>query len=47
MVLAGFMELLTPEFIRRFAGRIVNVHPALLPAFAGLRRDRSRRSSTA
>jgi len=37
VVLAGFMELLTPGFIRRFAGRIVNVHPALLPAFAGLR----------
>ena len=36
VVLAGFMELLTPGFIRRFAGRIVNVHPALLPAFAGL-----------
>ena len=36
VVLAGFMELLTPGFIRRFSGRIVNVHPALLPAFAGL-----------
>jgi phosphoribosylglycinamide formyltransferase-1 len=36
VVLAGFMELLTPGFIRRFAGRIVNVHPALLPAFPGL-----------
>jgi len=36
VVLAGFMELLTPRFIRRFAGRIVNVHPALLPAFPGL-----------
>jgi phosphoribosylglycinamide formyltransferase 1 len=36
VVLAGFMELLTPPFIRRFAGRIVNVHPALLPAFPGL-----------
>jgi phosphoribosylglycinamide formyltransferase 1 len=36
VVLAGFMELLTPAFIRRFAGRIVNVHPALLPAFPGL-----------
>ncbi len=35
VVLAGFMELLTPAFIRRFAGRIVNVHPALLPAFGG------------
>jgi phosphoribosylglycinamide formyltransferase-1 len=37
VVLAGFMELLTPGFIRRFPGRIVNVHPALLPSFAGLR----------
>jgi phosphoribosylglycinamide formyltransferase 1 len=36
VALAGFMELLTPTFIRRFAGRIVNVHPALLPAFPGL-----------
>ncbi len=36
VVLAGFMELLTPGFIRRFAGRIVNVHPALLPSFPGL-----------
>jgi phosphoribosylglycinamide formyltransferase 1 len=37
LVLAGFMELFTPEFIRRYAGRIVNVHPALLPAFPGVR----------
>ena len=37
IVLAGFMELLTPEFIGRFAGRIVNVHPSLLPSFPGLR----------
>jgi phosphoribosylglycinamide formyltransferase-1 len=37
VVLAGFMELLTPTFIRRFPGRIVNIHPALLPSFAGLR----------
>jgi phosphoribosylglycinamide formyltransferase-1 len=37
VVLAGFMELLTPVFIRRFPNRIVNVHPALLPAFAGIR----------
>ena len=36
VVLAGFMELLTPAFIRRFAGRIVNVHPALLPSFPGI-----------
>ena len=37
VVLAGFMELLTPEFIGRFAGKIVNVHPSLLPSFPGLR----------
>lgn len=37
VVLAGFMELLSGEFVRRFAGRIVNVHPSLLPAFPGVR----------
>jgi phosphoribosylglycinamide formyltransferase-1 len=36
VVLAGYMELLTPEFVRRFANRIINVHPALLPSFPGL-----------
>jgi phosphoribosylglycinamide formyltransferase-1 len=36
VVLAGFMELLGPAFIRRFAGRVINVHPALLPAFPGV-----------
>lgn len=36
VVLAGFMELLTPGFVRRFEHRVVNVHPALLPAFQGL-----------
>jgi phosphoribosylglycinamide formyltransferase-1 len=36
VVLAGFMELLGPEFIRRFQNRIINVHPALLPAFPGV-----------
>ena len=36
VVLAGFMEILTPEFIARFRNAIVNVHPALLPAFAGI-----------
>jgi phosphoribosylglycinamide formyltransferase-1 len=36
VVLAGFMELLGPEFIGRFPNAIVNVHPALLPAFAGV-----------
>jgi len=34
--LAGYMRLLSPTFIRAFAGRIVNVHPSLLPAFPGL-----------
>jgi phosphoribosylglycinamide formyltransferase-1 len=37
VVLAGFMELLGAPFIRRFAGRMINVHPSLLPAFPGLR----------
>jgi phosphoribosylglycinamide formyltransferase-1 len=37
VVLAGFMELLGPGFIERFRNAIVNVHPALLPAFAGVR----------
>jgi phosphoribosylglycinamide formyltransferase 1 len=36
VVLAGFMEILGSEFIRRFEGKIVNVHPSLLPAFAGV-----------
>jgi phosphoribosylglycinamide formyltransferase 1 len=36
VVLAGFMELLGPDFVRRFANRIVNVHPSLLPAFPGV-----------
>ena len=37
VVLAGFMELLDPGLVRRFAGRMINVHPALLPAFPGVR----------
>lgn len=37
VVLAGFMELLGPAFVRRFERRIVNVHPSLLPAFPGIR----------
>lgn len=36
LVLAGFMRVLTPEFIRAWSGRIVNVHPALLPSFPGV-----------
>jgi phosphoribosylglycinamide formyltransferase-1 len=36
VVLAGYMQLLSPDFLARFPGRVINVHPALLPAFAGL-----------
>ncbi len=36
VVLAGYMQLLSPTFVARFRGRVVNVHPALLPAFPGL-----------
>lgn len=36
VVLAGYMQLLSPEFIARFENRIINVHPALLPSFPGL-----------
>lgn len=38
--LAGFMRILTPPFVRSFAGRILNVHPSLLPAFPGLAAQR-------
>jgi phosphoribosylglycinamide formyltransferase-1 len=36
VVLAGYMQLLTPEFLARFPARVINVHPGLLPAFPGV-----------
>ncbi len=36
VVLAGYMQLLSPEFVKRFQNRVINVHPALLPAFPGI-----------
>jgi len=36
VLLAGFLRVLTPEFVARYEGRLINVHPSLLPAFTGL-----------
>lgn len=40
IVLAGFMRILTPVFLERFGGRILNIHPSLLPSFKGLHPQR-------
>ncbi|RCW75960.1 phosphoribosylglycinamide formyltransferase [Pseudorhodoferax soli] len=40
VLLAGFMRILTPGFVRHYAGRLVNIHPSLLPAFPGLHTHR-------
>lgn len=40
VLLAGYMRLLTPEFVTRFSGRILNIHPSLLPSFPGLEAQR-------
>jgi phosphoribosylglycinamide formyltransferase 1 len=41
IVLAGFMRILSPEFVARYAGRILNIHPSLLPKYPGLHTHRS------
>ncbi len=40
VVLAGFMRVLTADFVRHYEGRLINVHPSLLPAFPGLHTHR-------
>jgi phosphoribosylglycinamide formyltransferase-1 len=40
-VLAGFMRILSPEFVNRYEGRILNIHPSLLPKYPGLHTHRA------
>jgi phosphoribosylglycinamide formyltransferase-1 len=40
VLLAGFMRILTPAFVQHYAGRLLNIHPSLLPAFTGLHTHR-------
>jgi phosphoribosylglycinamide formyltransferase-1 len=40
VVLAGFMRVLTPAFVGRYSGRLINIHPSLLPLFPGLQTHR-------
>lgn len=40
VILAGFMRILTPEFVKTFSGRLLNIHPSLLPKYPGLHTHR-------
>ena len=40
VILAGFMRILTPDFVRHYAGRLLNIHPSLLPKYQGLHTHR-------